>query len=338
MSSGATGRYTDPLDYAANLYGMDIELVVTRPARFDARLGWARLPHLDLVCAQESVPRVGYVSPRRASFFVLLAMPGEPAPLYDGVALQPGDIAIYTDGERFHQRLTAAGQWGMLILWPRFVAANATALARLDLHALSAGCIVRAPPADAKRLLRLHKRIGRLVETRPVSIGHPEVARALEQELIYALIACLAAGEVHAASTVNRRHAALMGRLESAIAAHRYPPLKVRELREMAGVSDRTLQACCAEFLGVGPARYLRLRWLNVVRAALLRADPATTQVAEIARFHGITQLGRFAGQYRQSFGESPSTTLRRARVGLSQVNYRNLHSWQPRERENLAH
>jgi transcriptional regulator GlxA family with amidase domain len=49
-----------------------------------------------------------------------------------------------------------------------------------------------------------------------------------------------------------------------------------------------------------------------MARSALLRADPATTSVAEIARKHQFLELGRFAVTYRTIFGEMPSTTLRR--------------------------
>jgi transcriptional regulator GlxA family with amidase domain len=55
------------------------------------------------------------------------------------------------------------------------------------------------------------------------------------------------------------------------------------------------------------------LRRLQAVRIALRDADPATSSVAEIASGCGFTELGRFAGAYRTAFGESPSTTLRRA-------------------------
>jgi transcriptional regulator GlxA family with amidase domain len=55
----------------------------------------------------------------------------------------------------------------------------------------------------------------------------------------------------------------------------------------------------------------MRLRRLNLVRAELRRADPDTTSVAQIARRHCFSELGRFAAVYRQIFGESPSTTLR---------------------------
>lgn len=40
----------------------------------------------------------------------------------------------------------------------------------------------------------LHVDARRLAEKKPELIAHPGVARALEQDLIYALVACLTAG------------------------------------------------------------------------------------------------------------------------------------------------
>jgi transcriptional regulator GlxA family with amidase domain len=77
-------------------------------------------------------------------------------------------------------------------------------------------------------------------------------------------------------------------------------------------VSERTLRACCTEFLGMSPIRYVLLRRLREVRSALREADPQIENVAEIAHRFGFAQLGRFAGTYRAIFGEAPSTTLQR--------------------------
>jgi AraC-like DNA-binding protein len=86
------------------------------------------------------------------------------------------------------------------------------------------------------------------------------------------------------------------------------------EICAAIGVPERTLRECCATFLGLGPGRYMRLRRLNMVRAELQRADPATSTIAEIARRHQFSELGRFAVVYRRIFGEMPSTTLGRLR------------------------
>ena len=63
----------------------------------------------------------------------------------------------------------------------------------------------------------------------------------------------------------------------------------------------------------MGPAQYLWLRRMNLARRALRLADPGKTTVTAIATEFGFWELGRFAVQYRQLFGELPSATLRLA-------------------------
>jgi len=90
-----------------------------------------------------------------------------------------------------------------------------------------------------------------------------------------------------------------------------HPP-NMPELCELVGVSDGTLRSCCTEFLGMTPIRYVLLRRLREVRRALREADSDRASVAEIANRFGFVELGRFAGTYRTTFGETPSTTLQR--------------------------
>jgi transcriptional regulator GlxA family with amidase domain len=74
------------------------------------------------------------------------------------------------------------------------------------------------------------------------------------------------------------------------------------------------LRACCAQFLGISAGKYMRVRRLNLVHAALHSCDDSDANVARIAQRYGFTELGRFAVEYRTIFGERPSATLRRAR------------------------
>jgi transcriptional regulator GlxA family with amidase domain len=172
--------------------------------------------------------------------------------------------------------------------------------------------ILHPAARDAARLRRLHAQACRLAETRAKVLAHPEVARAIEQGLIHALVTCLAA-RARDDGAARRHHARIMVRFEEVLADHSNRPLPMSELCALIGVNDRTLRSCCAEFLGISPSRYVLLRRLQAVRIALRNADPATSSVAEIASGCGFTELGRFAGAYRTAFGESPSTTLRRA-------------------------
>jgi len=90
--------------------------------------------------------------------------------------------------------------------------------------------------------------------------------------------------------------------------------LTVTDLAADAGVSERTLREAFHEYFGMGPARYLKLRTLNLIRNALNHADPSVTTVTQMAVEFGVWELGRFAHDYQLLFGELPSKTLRRMR------------------------
>jgi AraC-like DNA-binding protein len=56
---------------------------------------------------------------------------------------------------------------------------------------------------------------------------------------------------------------------------------------------------------------YLRRLRLHHVHAELAAHSPDSVTVTMVAGRWGFVHLGRFAGQYRQLFGETPSETLR---------------------------
>lgn len=87
---------------------------------------------------------------------------------------------------------------------------------------------------------------------------------------------------------------------------------RLAELCRAAGVSERTLRTAFIATLGMAPARYLRLRRLHLLRAALAVADHSQTSVVVIAKRFGYTDCGRMAADYHALFGEYPSATLLR--------------------------
>lgn len=102
------------------------------------------------------------------------------------------------------------------------------------------------------------------------------------------------------------------------VGKHECDFLSVAGLATNAGVSQRTLCTVFQESFHMGPARYLKLRMLNLVRKALQDADSSVATVTQIATRFGVWELGRFAQDYRALFDESPSETLRRAHPNVS--------------------
>jgi adenylate cyclase len=92
-------------------------------------------------------------------------------------------------------------------------------------------------------------------------------------------------------------------------------PITAPELARLCGVPQRTLQRHFAEFLGHAPLEHFRRMRLAAVREALLAPVEHDASVIGVATRFGFTHPGRFAGEYRRRFGETPSATLARGRA-----------------------
>jgi AraC-like DNA-binding protein len=315
MAKCGTATFADPAEYGASIGGARVNITVIGGGDFNARLTWLNLDHVFLFHARENIPRIGFFSLSPQQAFV--SFPTNTASLvtYGGSVLQFGDLVFHSRGERAHQRTNGKSEWGIISFsYERFLA-SVEALTGTNIMSPQESRVLRPSRGEASRFLRLHSKICRLVETRQELITNPEVARALEQELLQALISCLTVEEAGSHSKRNRHHAEIMVRFENALASYREPHLNLPAICSVIDVPERTLRMCSAELLGLSPARYHLLRRLNRARFELLYADPETASVTQIAHNHQFVELGRFAVAYRTVFGEMPSFTLRRSSI-----------------------
>jgi len=86
----------------------------------------------------------------------------------------------------------------------------------------------------------------------------------------------------------------------------------VAEIARELNISRCSLQTLFTNYFGLSPLKFINLRRMNLVREALRHCDPESTSIANIAAQHGFWHLGRFAGNYRELFGELPSETFSR--------------------------
>ena len=87
-------------------------------------------------------------------------------------------------------------------------------------------------------------------------------------------------------------------------------PITIADIAEASRIAGRTLFQYFRDFRGTSPMRYLRDARFEKVRDALRRAQPGES-VSQVATRWGFCHFGRFAGEYRKRFGESPSQTLK---------------------------
>jgi len=314
MPGSGTRTFLEPHHFEASLRQAEIELIITCPGQFEARLTWAELHYLQVLRCEEDFPRVGSVCFRPGLAFVIFPLQSGHVPVWRGTQLQPNQIMLVSGGGRLHQWTAGPSIWGLIVLNQVPLELYSQALSGKPFFWRSETEILLPSPRDAARLRRLHAQVCRLAETKPRTLSHSEVARALEQGLIHALVTCLTTTTLGTEGSSNSRQAGIMIRFEEVLTKHLSDPrFNMAQLCQLIGVTERALRSCCAEIIGMTPPRYILLRRLRQVRIALREAHPGATDVAELARRCGFTQMAQFASAYLAAFGETPTVTLQRA-------------------------
>jgi AraC-like DNA-binding protein len=324
LPRSASLTFTDPHLLQERIRAADVEVTVTGRGAYLAELQHIDLHRLWMQRNLQSLPFVARAQMHDARRPILfLADFDQAAVTNNGLTVAPGELVAYAPGAEHYMRTEAANHWASMSLSPEELAAAGRVLLGRDLGTLRSTQVLRPPQAMMTRLMRLHESVGRLAARSPSTLAHPEVARAAEQALIEAMVACLDGGTVvQDDERPGRLRVAVLRRLEDAFAANRGRVLYLPELCAAAGVPARTLEAYCREYLGMGPRRYLWLRRMHLVRRALIAADRRHMSVTGIANDHGFTELGRFAVHYRTLFGEVPSATLQRPWDAAAPVHF----------------
>lgn len=313
MPKSVVLRFSDPYEHQRAVRSGNVKFVVAAAGDYRAELTRIDFHRLWMQRSQDSLPRLGYsaIDTDRAPIF-FLSDSQQPPLLFGGKDLPPDDMVFFAPGAEHHQRSSSECRWGAMSLTHEDLAAAGRAIVGYDLTAPTATHRIRPSPHLLSRLQHLHAAAGHLAATVPDILTHPEVARAIEQKLVGAMVRCLTEGQVIRDKAPRHRRLPVMRRFEEILNESADTPLYVTEIVSAIGVSERTLRLYCLEHLGMAPHRYLWLRRMNQARRALSLADPQSATVTTIATNYGFWELGRFAGEYRRLFGEPPSTTLRR--------------------------
>jgi len=314
MPSSAVRRFTDPYDYQATVRGGNYEALVTAPGAFRAELTRVDFHRLWMQRSWTSLPHLGHVTLLKSRTYVAFLGDHQQAPVHhSGSEWRPDEIAVIASGSEHYHRASTELFWGSMSLTTENFSAAGRALVGYDLASPAVAHRIRPAPDRMARLRHWHAAAGHMAATFPDILAHPEVARAMEDELVRAMVACLTNGGTYEKGGRGHYRQLVMRRLERLLEANQDKPLYLTELCAAIGVSGRALRSYCQEHLGMSPHRYLWLRRMNLVRRTLALADSTATSVTAVAMDHGFGELGRFAVSYRKLFGETPSTTLRRA-------------------------
>ena len=260
MPGGGTSLFTDPAEYEKSIAFMR-HILPIGGGQFRARCTWIELPHIRLFRVSETVERIGCLAlPPNRLHLMFPTWSGRPL-LHGGMELRRGEFVLHAPGQLFYQRVPSDGRWGSISITPRSLGHYAEILTGAPMEPPAFAALFRPPAGDRERLLRLHAQACRITETRLTNIGHPEVSRALEQDLIWSLVTCLGSGSV-SVPCVHRKATDAILRFEETLAAAD-ASVTVRDLCRSIQVPERRLRAAFMTVLGLGPGSYLRLRWFR---------------------------------------------------------------------------
>jgi AraC-like DNA-binding protein len=320
MLSSAVRSFQDPWEHQAFVRASTQKVLVTTPGQYRSALTRIDLHRLWMQRNDTSLPQITYVEHTAGRCPIGFVGDPQHQPLYsNGVQLLPDMMIIPSMMGDHHFRMPGASQIASMSLAPADLATASHALIGYELSAPEVTRHVHVPACLMTRLRSLHQAACHLAATAPDILAHPQVAKALEEQLVYTMIRCLTQ-----IVTVERKarlytRMPVMQRFERAIEEAEDQPLYMTELCSKIGVQERTLRNHCLEYLSMSPHRYLWLRRMALARRTLGLANSKEKTVTMIANDHGFWELGRFSVAYRKLFGESPSTTLRNS-AGYTQA------------------
>jgi AraC-like DNA-binding protein len=305
-------KIADVDEFIAAVRPASLELTVTERGCFAASVTRIRLHDLWVHRGQESLARIvrGEPIPGRTSFF-FLTQPGQTS-VQNGAELPYGRIVLRSSRDPYWHRSQGPIHWVAMSLPRANMVGIAASAPGHNLGSIEHEQIIDVPSSALNRLQQLHVSAGYLAKNAPEIITDLEAARGLEQALIQALIGCITVSDRPSEEPPSRRRRRLVvEQFRAVLKANVGQAIYLPEVCAALGVSDRTLRACCNEYLGVSPKLYLLMRRMHLARRALRETSGRGKTVTEIATSVGFWELGRFAVAYKALFGESPSSTLR---------------------------
>lgn len=299
-------------------------LVVRAPRQFRARLTQVSLNEIRLTAAEERAARVAFVTVPPNVLLISFSIGQAPAPIFAGMRLTEGEFVTLGPGEQFHARTDGASRWGTIQLTTDTLSRYGNALVDGPFSILPGARRWRPRSRSARHIRSLHAAAIRMAVQRPEALIDFEAAHGLEQQLLHAVLECLAESSPEAEVKVQRRNQKIMLGFEHVLWRVQGKRLSLTEICAELQVRERHLRMLCADHLGMSPTTYDRLRRMWLARRALQISDGVSERVSTVARDNGFHDVGRFALNYRETFGELPSATLRgsRARSIVNSIGY----------------
>jgi AraC-like DNA-binding protein len=304
--STVTHNVFDGLDrYASAVAGIDLDIVPAGPSAGPTEVLAVTEDRFAFNWSKIGSPMLGQSFTEEASIAVACMRNTVPGSRWCEMSLEPGAVVVHSSGSPHTARNLAGTEFMFLTADRERYAAHADLLGvRFDpppngeIHLLP-GTPKTSSVGPAFETFANHAATGEVPSTAIADAVMTAVTLALSEEV--------RAQRIGAARRIDGRRV-VRSCIEHASSNGRIP--SISELCLAAHVSERTLREAFIREYDVPPTQFFRAWALDQARYRLLHGESSALTVTEIATGLGFDHLGRFAGRYRQTYGESPSATL----------------------------
>ena len=180
---------------------------------------------------------------------------------------------------------------------------------------LNGNDVIFVKPQAMTELLRTLHRISRELREFPTKLETASLTYELEFNLTRNLLTALSYSRDKMPQPTMRMRDVALKRVEDYLEEFPHIPHTVRDICQVANVSERTLEYAFRERFGIPPKSFLLALRLNGVRRELKDPDTMSTTITDLATRWGFWHMSQFAADYRRFFGELPSATFGKTRI-----------------------
>ncbi|HET7880182.1 MAG TPA: hypothetical protein VFL55_04795 [Acetobacteraceae bacterium] len=257
MLSSTILEFTDPDEYQVAMgRAEDHRSIITAPGSYRSELTLVGLHSVGLQDGKLALPRVVQAAAHKeVCNIAFLTADNQAAVTFNGIEQPEPSISFQSPGTEYIVIASADCHWGGISLTPETLMSASRALVGDDIATPAASKLIHTAPHLLVRLQRLHAATVHLALNTPDILTHPAVAKAIEQELLSVLIACLT-DDAATIMSPNANRQQVLRRFHQVIEANGDEPLYLPEICTAVGVAERTLRNACMAYLGMSPHRY----------------------------------------------------------------------------------
>jgi AraC family ethanolamine operon transcriptional activator len=229
--------------------------------------------------------------------------------LSHGVPISTDMVFGFDPSREVHLILSAHSQVCVVQIHRQTFDGCAEALGRSDLNSAFLGANYASLPHQSEvhdYLRSLHH----LALSQPQFLSQGRSSQLILEDFLPLLIDALPSPQGRRVAWTSLRRADLVKQAQLYMETHLGQPLTLASLCQALHTSQRPLHYGFQELLGVSPMAYLKVLRLTAARRQLRQSEPGQTTVADVASYCGFWSLGHFSRDYKNLFGELPSTTL----------------------------